>query len=184
MKLLSAIAVVFLLTSMAPAQSPSPNPKDNGLELRLQAEDLDKGVPDAFTFTLLNASDHDIRLPQPAIECEDPLWDGHFSLKVNFKPLPGGKGSGRACTNDRIGSRPIMERVKDWKTLDRGESIAVRVSKKRLFFQNAEAGTYEFRAFYNPPVMTQSDRELLRQLGIIFPEKGLSTAPITFVKQP
>jgi hypothetical protein len=77
-----------------------------------------------------------------------------------------------------------LERVRAWKTLHPGESIAVKASRDRLLYKDWGAGTYEFRALYNPPVMTLSDRELLRQSGIVIPQHGLSTIPITFVKEP
>jgi len=184
MKLLSAFPFFFLLATLDPAQSPPPNPTDHGFELRLQPEDFEKDVPEAFMFTLVNTSDQEIRLPQPAIECEEPVWDGGFSLQVTFSPIDGGEGFGRNCSNERTDTRPILERVKAWKTLRPGESIAVKASKDRLFYRTAGAGTYKFRAFYNPPVMTKSDRELLRQTGIIFPEHGLSTVSVTFEKKP
>ena len=54
-----------------------------GLELRLQPEDVQAGVPEAFTFVLVNRSNHDVRVPMPSIECDDPPFDGSIFLNGN-----------------------------------------------------------------------------------------------------
>ena len=166
------------------AQS-NPETKRDNLELRLEAEDVQGGVPQGFIFLLVNKSDHDIRVPTPAIECEDPVGDGSFSLKVNFRPSrPDGNRIGYGCTNDRTDKRSILDRVKTWKNLRPGESIVLEVARERLHYVCKESGTYEFWAYYSPPAMTQSDRKVLSQTGIDFPHGQLTTTPVTFVKNP
>jgi hypothetical protein len=49
-------------------QTPVP-PKTGSLEFRLQAESIVAGVPQDFTFQLVNNTDHDVRLPKPLIAC-------------------------------------------------------------------------------------------------------------------
>ncbi len=157
----------------------------SNLELRLHAEDIQDGIPQTFTFSLVNKSDHDIRVPTPAIECEDPVDDGSLSLKVNFRPSrPGEAGVGYGCANDRTDKRTILDRVKTWKNLRPGESIVLKVARERLHYACKEPGTSEFLAYYFPPAMTPSDRKVLSLSGIDFPHSQLTTARVTFVKSP
>jgi hypothetical protein len=159
--------------------------EQSGLELRLQPEDVQAGVPEAFTFVLVNRSNHDVRVPMPSIECEDPPFDGNFRLKVEFKPSrPNAPGFGSGCTNDRMDRPAIMNRVKNWKNLHPGESLSLRVVRKRLLYRYQEPGTYDFCAHYFPPSVTLSDREALNQAGIDFPQNELTSAHVTFVKEP
>lgn len=163
----------------------SPDVTPANLELRLHAEDIQDGIPQAFTFVLVNKSDHSIRIPTPAIECEDPVNDGSLWLKVNFRPSrPDENGIGYGCTNDRTDKRTILDRVKTWKNLRPGESIVLNVARERLHYACKEPGTYEFLLHYFPPAMTPSDRKVLSQAGIDFPRSDLTAAPVTFIKNP
>jgi hypothetical protein len=163
----------------------NPEAKRDNLELRLEVEDIQGGIPQAFIFLLVNKSDHDIRVPTPTIECEDPAGDGSFSLKVNFRPSrPDETGIGYGCTNDRADKRSILDRMKTWKNLRPGESIVLKVAQERLPYACKEPGTYEFWAYYFPPAMTPSDRKVLSQTGIDFPHSRLATTRVTFVKNP
>jgi hypothetical protein len=178
------IALSISAVTAAFAQG-NPETKRDNLELRLEAEDIQGSIPQGFIFLLVNKSDHDIRVPTPAIECEDPAGDGSFSLKVNFRPSrPNENGIGFGCTNDRTDKRSILDRVKTWKNLRPGESIVLKVARERLHYSYKEPGTYEFRAYYFPPAMTPSDRKVLSQTGIDFPHSRLTTTRVTFVKNP
>jgi len=163
----------------------NPETKRDNLELRLEAEEIQGGIPQAFVFLLVNKSDHDIRVPTPAVECEDPVYDGSFWLKVNFRPSRTDEnGSGHGCANDRTDKRSILDRVKTWKNLRPGESIVLKVARKRFHYDFKEPGTYEFSASYFPPAMTPSDRKVLSQTGIDFPHSQLTTTRVIFVKNP
>jgi len=178
---------IALSISAVTAAFPQGNPeaKRDNLELRLEAEDIQDGIPQTFTFLLVNKSNHDIRVPTPAIECEDPVNDGSFWLKVNFRPSrPDENGFGYGCSNDRTDRRPILDRVKTWKNLRPGESIVLKVARERLHYDCKEPGTYEFWAYYFTPTMTPSDRKVLSQTGIDFPHSQLTTTSVTFVENP
>ena len=178
------IALSISAVTAAFAQG-NPETKRDNLELRLEAEDIQGGIPQGFIFLLVNKSDHDIRVPTPAIECEDPVDDGSFWLEVNFRPSrPDENGIGCGCANDRTDKRAILDRVKTWKNLRPGESIVLKVTRERLQYSGKEPGTYEFWAHYFPPVMTPSDRKVLSQTGIDFPHSQLTTTHLEFVKNP
>jgi hypothetical protein len=177
------IALIISAAVIAAIAQDNPETKRDNLELRLEAEDIQGGIPQAFVFLLVNKSDHDIRVPTPAIECEDPAYDGTFWLKVNFKPSrPDENGSGYGCANDRTDKRSILDRVKTWKNLRPGESIVLKVARERLGYSCKEPGTYEFSASYFPPAMTPNDRKVLSQTGIDSPHSKLTTTRVTFVK--
>lgn len=57
-----------------------------GLELRMRAEKLQNGLPQAFTFDLVNRSEHDLRVAAPSVECGDN-YDGSIWLRWQFVPL-------------------------------------------------------------------------------------------------
>jgi hypothetical protein len=144
------------------------------------------GVPQAFTFMLINISDHDVRIPSdPVVDCGSGLYTGSLWLALKFTPLvPGPHGNGTRCIAD-LGDRPtIMERIKSWKVVGPGESLSIEENKDRLPYKEKEAGTYEFWAVYTPAPLSNEEQAQLRQSGIDFPHDKLSSAHITFVKKP
>jgi hypothetical protein len=165
-------------------QNLPPLPTNNDLELRLQPGDIHDGVPESFSFSLVNKSGHDIQVDTPAFGCGGSQLDGRFMLKITFTPLPGRPGVGmHYCTNDAPDKRTISERMKTWKVLHHGESIVLQVTRKDIPYSDQEPGTYEFSASYYPPDMTADDRKMLIQAGVVFPPHVLTTAPVRFIKR-
>jgi len=121
--------VLFLVPFQASAQNaevPRPN-----LELRLVAGELRNGVPKAFTFELVNVSDHDVCVPQPVVDCYSDFY-GYIWLRLVWSaphatedvPLDHlddvglllhglGKVAHGVCIEDKAGSRGAM--WKRWK---------------------------------------------------------------------
>jgi hypothetical protein len=162
------------------AQSPDQRAAVN-LELRLDPEALDEGVPQAFGFELVNASDHDVWVPQPAIQCEDD-FDGSIRLSLDFRPAEPGPGEG--CSADGLDWPSILDRVKEWKVLHSGDNLVFTADHARLHYESDRAGTYEFWATYSSPVIRPSDQAILRQAGIDFPHGRLTTRHLVFEKKP
>jgi hypothetical protein len=188
MRVLSGIAIVLFAGVIGagaqnPMQKTVPTLTFEDMELRLQPGDIHDGVPESFTFSLVNKSGHDIQLPTPAIECRGQPLDGRFMLKITFTPLPGHPGSGMNCANDAADKRTISERVKTWKILHSGESVVMQATRKDIPYNDQEPGTYEFSAIYFPPAMTVDDRKMLLEAGVVFPQKMLRTASIRFLKK-
>jgi len=164
------VAIVCLAQS-AVAQS------QGALELRLQPGELRHGVPQAFTFILVNSGGHDVRVPPPAVECDD-LLNGAIRLELTFLPLkPGPWGKGTGCSLGHAGAPAVLDRAKDWKLLHPGESLSFPATKKKLLYETRRAGTYEFRAEYFPPDLTAADKQALRDAGIDFPHEKLTAGP-------
>lgn len=158
------------------------------LELKLQPEDVQAGVPQAFKFLLVNTTRHDVTLPQnPEITTADACGDtyyGRIRLTLHFvpaKPLPLGSSLVTCGYNTREWP-PILERVKDWKTLKPGESLVLEASKAQFSYDDRSAGTYEFWANYDTPLGTDDDNTL-RQAGINAPSGDIESTHITFVKK-
>ena len=140
-------------------------------------------MPQAFRFELVNTTDHDVWIPQPAVQCENS-FDGSIHLSLDFRPLePGPPGEGHGCAGDRMNWPPILERVKDWKTLRSGEKLTLTADRTRLFYDSQQAGTYEFWATYSPPSINRSDQAILRQAGIDFPHDKLTSSHLVFEKK-
>jgi hypothetical protein len=177
----SALLVLIVICHPQPARSEAGHAN---LQLRLQASAGKNQLPEVFTIELSNPSDHDVRLPLPAIQCEDS-FNGSVVLGVRFRPLhPGDVGvDGGGCAGDRYGARPsILERVRDWKTLPGGETLTLKIDRTKAFLPSTgRPGTYTFRACYKPAAVNAVDRNLLSGSGIDFPGEPLCSAQITLV---
>ena len=153
------------------------------LDLYLHAEKVQKGVPQAFVFDLVNKTDHDVRLPIPSVQCEDG-FDGSLYLNVDFKPLRRGRpGEGYACVGDVLKWPPILDRIKDWRILHPGDRYSVAADRAHLMYADQELGRYEFWATYTPPYISKADEEVLRAMAIDFPDRELESGRVTFEKR-
>jgi len=167
--------------AQATGTQPAVKDKSDNLELSLEPKDIQGGVPQTFTFVLVNTSDHDVRIPAtPVVNCHSQ-YSGSIWLVHTFTPLtPGSPGPGGGCAASKYNWPPLMDRVKEWKVLRAGESLRIAGAKN---FDDKEAGTYKFWAEYEPPYISSDDQATLRQAGIDFPHDELATAHITYVKK-
>jgi hypothetical protein len=172
------------VTWLAAGSAQAPRAVSN-LALRLQPEALEEGVPQAFRFELVNTTDHDVRVPRPAIQCENS-FSGSIALTLEFHPLePGGpSGPGRGCAGDRMDWPAILIRISEWEVLHPGERLSLNADRAHLFYETGQAGSYEFWAAYLPPTITAEEKAILRQAGIDFPQDRLTTPHIIFRKNP
>jgi hypothetical protein len=178
--------LLYGMIAMTPTvclSQPSTQQTKGDLELRTHEEDQHSGFPEAFSFLLVNTSTHDVLLPAPSIECEDPTGDGSLRLHVEFTPLdPHQARSGSGCSNERMDHRPIFDRIKSWKTLHPGESLSLTASRERLLYRNDGPGKYEFWAYYFPPAMEPDERQALLAKGIKFPQEIAISNHVILVK--
>ena len=150
------------------------------LELRILPGQLDRGLPQSFTFTFVNRSGHQLRMPRPT-QCSG--GNGTVTLRSQFKPLntrgvPSGGGGGcGGGLNEKI---QVLEWAKSWQPLDPGKSLSVNYSRRDLFNFQEDAGDYEFWGEYVPPKLTTDDISLLEKAGINFPRVPLATAHLRF----
>ena len=160
--------------------------KPANLELRLEPKDIQNGKPQAFTFVLVNISDHDVRVPVGLLRnCGGNFQKGYFRLGLKFTPLkPGIPRGGYGCSGDGGDWPPILERIRSWNVLRPNESLRVEVEKKQLNYDDTEPGTYDFWAIYFPPSISQEDQAVLRQAGIDFPHDMLSSAHVEYGMMP
>jgi len=164
---------------------PAVKDKSDNLQLRLEPIDIQMGVPQAFTFVLVNISDHDVRIPSaPSLDCGDN-YNGSLWLILKFTSLVHGpSGISRGCSSSGGHWPLLMDRVKGWKVLHSGESLAIEATKDQLQFEDKEAGTYEFWVVYQPPPLSVEEQAQLHQAGIDFPHDELTSTHIAFVKKP
>jgi hypothetical protein len=175
---------VIASVGLGAAQAPSAKPTSN-LELRLHAKAMQHGVPQAFTFLLVNRSDHNVRVPMPSVGCEN-AFAGALQLRLHFVPLkpvaPSGLGHGCAC--DTGNWPPILERVAAWQVLHAGESLSLGAGKSQLYYETDLSGSYEFWVEYAPPVITADDQQTLQQAGIDVPHGPLTSPYLKFERKP
>ena len=177
-----SLAVSFGSKSSSSAQIAAAE-KRLPLELRIEAEHAEKGVPAAFTVMLENRSDHDIRLPMPATDCASPFM-GAIGVSFHFTPLrPDRLGQGHGCAGDTFDWPPILERVKNWKVLSPGDSLSIQQTASQIFCECNAPGKYEFWAGYTPPSLSEEDQAILREAGIEFPHQALESVHITYEKK-
>jgi hypothetical protein len=164
-----------LLMPLRDAQKAIPN-----LELRFVPGDMVNGIPQAFTFELINVTGHNVWVADPGVQCINSYY-GYFSLRLHFTPLhPPASETGGGCVVDRFGWPPILERVQEWKVLPPGEEIKKTVSLAAMHYEVKKAGTYEFWAEYSPPAAKPTDQQTLRERGIDFPLDPLTTSHLIF----
>ncbi len=177
---LLTLILTFGLATAATAQSePAPN-----LELRLRPGALVDGVPDSFTFEIVNISKHDVRVPRPTVDCGDS-YSGSIWLRRQFKPLRPNAESGTVfgCGAGQVHWPSILERAHEWRLLRPGESVSQTLPHAKLHYESREPGTYEFWADYTPPAVGPEDQKSLRKAGIDFAAAPLSTPHLTFMRQ-
>ena len=154
------------------------------LEMRLEPENFQNGLPQAFRFSLVNRSSHDVRVPTPALEC-GAAYTGDIWLRVHFTPVQSARpGVGHGCAADKYDWPEITERVKIWKTLHPGEALELVGEAHELFLEYRDAGYYECWADYDPPSVSAEELVALKRAGIDIPLEKLSSNHVTFVKRP
>jgi hypothetical protein len=165
--------------------NPQPKPplaadyKPINLKLILRPDDVRDGIPQGFTFVLLNISDHEVRVPARAsVNCGNS-YDGSFWLEVLFTPFqsstPPPPQGGWGCSGSRYNWPPILDRVKEWKTLRPGESFSISASKEALHL-DGKPGKYEFWGTYVTPGLSPDNENMLQNAGIDFPRGSKITA--------
>jgi hypothetical protein len=180
----SVLALATASFTVTGAQTPTqPRQQRIGnLELRLQPERVERGVPRAFSFLLVNKTDHDVRVPIPTVDCEDS-FDGDIELRLRFTPLkPGPLDEGRGCAHDREDWPPVMNRIKEWKIVHAGDALVLQADREHLFYDDSKPGTYEFWAVYSPPSIDPADQQKLQRSGIDFPQEKLRTRRLSFLR--
>lgn len=175
-----SMGICSAITGLALGSTPAATAK---LELRLQPDKVRHGVPQGFTFLLVNISDHDVRVPMPATQCDD-YYFGDIQLQLTFVPLKANFSKpGNGCSKGYGGGQTILDRAKSWKLLHPGESITVHAGRKQLLYQSNRAGSYEFWATYTPANLSAADQMTLTDGGIDYPQQKLISAHLTFQKR-
>jgi hypothetical protein len=170
----STITVMLLITGILLAQSNPENPTAN-LGLLLLPGGTDKAGPQVFIFRLVNHSEHNVWVPEPAVQCED-TFNGYVWLRVQ---LQNGTLPGYRCVLDHY-RLPVLDRVQKWKVLEPGATLEETIARAKLHYDAGQSGTYEFWAEYYPPALNATEQQLLRERGIDFPLEKLASPHLTF----
>ena len=178
-----ALFISLALPWTCGAQDATASARD--LELKLEPGQLVDGVPTAFTFKIINVSSHDVRVPQPVVECGG-YFTGFIWLKLIFKPFDPNKQpqTGFGCAADVWGWPPILKRAQTWQLLHPGQSLDQTLPQDELHYESREPGNYEFWAEYTPPSVAPEDRTTLEKAGIHYSAEPLSTAHLSFRREP
>jgi hypothetical protein len=181
--MLAAVASPLVAQRRVVQQVPQSSPAKPNLELRITPVELENGLLKGFSFVFVNVSDHKLRMPRPT-QCIG--GNGTVSLRSRFKPLnplrvPSGGAGG--CGSGLFGGRPgLLEWVKSWKPIERGESFTVSYSRRELFNFQEDAGAYEFWGEYLPPQLTVQDVSVLESAGFDYPRVPLTSGHLVYSK--
>ena len=201
----TARQLVFSAIVMAVASAQTSRlPANGNLEFRILPEAVSKGMPQTFSFLLLNTTDHAVRIPVPAFKCGN-TFNGSIQLNLRFTPkVPGSSSfSGSGCAGDRMNWPPIMERITEWQTVPAGYALVLKIDPKKIvwkvvsmvdgsylnsapehivqsglqsyWYDDSQPGLYEFWATYSLPFISRSDQTKLQQLGIDFPRAAAAS---------
>jgi hypothetical protein len=173
----TALITVVLSSLILTAQSSRTKP--SSVELRLAANEIVNGVPDAFSFVFVNLGDHEIRVP-PVSPCVGP-YSGTLILRVEFSPIqPQKSGKGGGCGGAGSHMPGILEQAKSWGRLQPGESLTMSYKRSELNVFEQAPGAYDFWGEYQPPKLTAEEVRLLEQAGMDFPRELLKSTHLRF----
>lgn len=166
------------------AQTQSGGPE---LSVILEPMEIVDGIPQAFSFHLINVGPKDLRIPEPNIDCSHSTADGSLWLSESWQPWVGnglGKGSG-FCDFGGSGlpSPLITDLVLRWHLLKRGDSLYIKATRAQLHYDTTRPGLYTFSATYFPPLLSRHDEQFLNQAGITVPRQRAASASIQYRKE-
>jgi hypothetical protein len=173
---LGLLLLVCLGGAIADAHSQLPKAQIGGLELRIDPEGVENGIPQAFKIVLVNNTNHDVRLPMPSLGCSD-TYSGNVRLVVHFTPLwpDPSEPTHTGCAQTRAKWPPIMDRIKGWTTVHAGSDLNLLGTVSKRYLNDQMPGAYEVWASYSPPFVDPYDEKKLRDAGIGFPHDALSS---------
>jgi hypothetical protein len=175
----STIAVSLLLTVILTCPS-SPQTAKHQLGLVVLPGDPEKAALETFTIKLVNHSEHNIWIPDPATQCEDSV-NGYLWLRVE---LQDGSVPGYGCVLDRYRPESVLDRAQEWQILAPGAAIEKPISRAKLHLGIGHPDIREFWGEYIPPTLTTAEQRILEERGIDFPSQKLVTAHQTRAPGP
>lgn len=152
------------------------------LALRMEvATTNDDGSPQALRFTLTNEGSFAVVLPMPAMDCITGNGRVHLQSKI-IAGKPVGSGSGHGCgSSGGHGEASIVERIKkEWLQLEPGEFLAFTGDGRSMLDKSNGLITYEYWAEYEPPKLSETDRNRAQEAGYETPIESVTSAHLTF----
>ena len=178
---LGLMAVILSLATCRPTLAQAIQSR---LDLQLVPSRMVAGVPDSITFALINRSNRDIRLPLPTPPYVSS-YRGSIVLYFKFVPAVGSISSPCSVTagfGDTYHWPAILDRIKDWTMLKPGESLRISEERASTVACEQSMGSYTFWAGYDPPSLSNEDREVLRAHDINVPMQAIVSPKIVFLR--
>ena len=175
-----ALSVAGFAQSVVKSASPAK------LELKMEvATTNDDGSPQALRFTLTNAGDVAIVLPEPAILCSGIYGRLYVQSKIIAgTPKAAGLTVGCTYTSGMDQSRTIVETIRDsWFHLRPGEFLVFTVDGRHLLAKSEGLITYEYWAEYNPPMVNDVLRIEAESAGYHIPSDSVASAHLTYTER-
>lgn len=179
----STLVLVLGIAGVVRAQTIAKGPVNPAeLELTMEvATTNEDGSPQALRFTLMNKGNIAVVLPIPAIDC----ITGNGRIYLHSKIIAGkpeGGGVGHGCSSGGgHGERTIIETIKKrWFQLQPGEFLVFTGDGRAMLDKSDGLMTYEYWAEYEPPHLSEADRDSASQAGYIVPTNDVVSSRLTF----
>jgi hypothetical protein len=175
---------VSLISASAQFLDSAPQSDAGGVAIRLNPSHLQNGLPLVFEVVLTNISGHDLRLPQPQLECANSM-NGFIFLRASFLPADASMHpTSHGCAVDSF-SRNTLERAKSWQTLASGASLSYEFRLQDAVPDAPAAGRYTVWADFTPAAVSPDEIQMLHQNGIDVPTATVTTVPVHYeISQP
>jgi hypothetical protein len=135
-----------------------------------------EGNPTAMRIELRNAGEAAIDMPIPEIGCGG--LNGGILIQFRFQAADGTE-KGFGCGGGGVFSKTLLERVhSEWLRLEPDEYF-VFTENVRYYVSDLGTGRLTYWAEYDPPSLSQKEKEELRGAGFFFPDDQIMTAPAT-----
>ncbi len=177
--LVTLLACSFTL----PAQAPVSAEELPELSLILEPGPLHDGLPQVFTFHLLNVGQKMLRIPNPTLDCGGASVSGSLILSQAWQPPAGtglGTGNGSCDGGGMVPSTPppsITKTAQTWQLLKPGESLYISTHVHHYF---TSPGTHTFSGTYLAPHFGETQAKALSDAGIMVPKLNTTSGSLTY----
>lgn len=161
-------------------QSAAANPPGVVLDLTMEVATTDHGLPAALRFTLTNIGNVAVEIPVPAIDCLSSNGSIRIKTVIHFDG-PAGSAGGHGCGGGMDYQGSLLDIIrKQWFHLRPGEYLSFTGDARTMIDRADKPATYEYWAVYDPPELSQGERAIVAQSGLIIPSAAVESNTLEF----
>jgi len=177
-KVFGVLLAILLTASLALAQgAPSaPSVPQLKVELILSKKTFKVGETIELRYRLTSLIDGTLCFPEPSVGAQQ-RYTGYLDTDASS---PGGRVElflehfWESQPDEELLRQDVLNR---WVRL--GMSEPYRTKKPRRWARLGEPGEWTLRAAYHPPTLTTRDKEIVKSMGCIPPDRAIQSDPVT-----